>query len=89
MKIISKLTLCLCVAGLLSCAGPRDPNDMGLVERLPAGGYVIWNTGSRHIVKCVKDDGKSYWLNDAHFGENGIPGRDAHEYREKTRIIIR
>lgn len=63
---------------------------MGTVKYLPKGEYVIWNTGSRHIVKCinVKTD-KYYFLNDAHFSLNGIPGHDAHEYREKTKIVIK
>jgi hypothetical protein len=74
---------------IIGCNSPKDPNDLGLVERLPKGEYIIWNTGSRHIVKCVNKEGKSYWLNDAHFDENGIPGYDAHQYREKTKIVIK
>jgi hypothetical protein len=74
---------------LISCAGPKDPNYMGYVERLPKGEYVIWNTGSRHIVRCVNKEGKYYSLNDSHFAENGIPGYDAHQYREKTKIVIK
>lgn len=84
-----KLFLFISLIVLLGCAGPKDPNDLGLVERLPKGEYVIWNTGSRHMVKCQNTEGKSYWLNDAHFEENGIPGYDAHQYREKTKIIIK
>ena len=45
---------------LVNCNAPRDKNDMGTVERLPKGDYTIWNTGSRHIVKCVKEDGYVY-----------------------------
>lgn len=74
---------------LFGCSNTKDPNDMGLVDRLPRGEYVIWNIGSRHIVKCIRADGKYYWVNDADFDINGIPGRDAHEYHEKTTIIIR
>ena len=62
---------------------------MGLVKYLPKGEYVIWNTGSRHIVKCLKSDGRVYWLNDADFDVNNISGYDAHQYREKTKIIIK
>jgi hypothetical protein len=68
--------------------GPRDNNDMGTVETLPKGNYTIWNSGSRHIVQCVKDDGKVYWLNDANFQKNGIDGYDAHQYHDKTQITI-
>lgn len=73
---------------LVNCNTPKDKNDMGLVESLPKGDYIIWNTGSRHIVKCVKDDGKVYWFNDADFQKNGIDGYDAHQYRHKTKIKI-
>lgn len=73
---------------LVNCNAPKDKNDMGQVETLPKGNYIIWNTGSRHIVKCVKDDGKVYWLNDADFQKNGIDGYDAHDYRDKTKITI-
>jgi hypothetical protein len=72
----------------VNCNAPRDKNDMGTVEILPKGNYIIWNTGSRHIVKCVKDDGKVYWLNDANFQKNGIDGYDAHQYHDKTQITI-
>ena len=61
---------------------------MGRVEVLPKGEYVIWNTGSRHIVKCLRNDGKYYWLNDNDFERNNISGHDAHQYRDKTKIII-
>lgn len=67
---------------------PDDPNDKGLVERLPKGKYVIWNYGSRHIVKCLREDGTYYWLNDADFDKNGISGYDAHQYTDKTNIVI-
>ena len=73
---------------LVNCNAPKDKNDMGIVETLPKGNYIIWNTGSRHIVKCVKDDGKVYWLNDADFQKNGIDGYDAHQYTNKTKITI-
>jgi hypothetical protein len=72
----------------VNCNGTRDKNDMGIVEKLPKGNYTIWNTGSRHIVKCAKDDGKVYWLNDADFKQNGIDGYDAHQYHDKTQITI-
>jgi hypothetical protein len=74
---------------LASCAGPHDPNDLGTVTYLPKGEYIIWNTGSRHMVKCQRPDGKCYWLNDSNFDINGIPARDAHEFRNKTRITIK
>jgi hypothetical protein len=74
--------------GMVNCNGPRDKNDMGIVEILPKGNYIIWNSGSRHIVKCAKDDGKTYWLNDADFQKNGIDGYDAHQYHDKTKITI-
>jgi len=85
MKYILFLFLIL----LLGCAAPKDPNDLGLVERLPKGEYIIWNTGSRHMVKCQNSEGKIYWFNDANFDENGINGYDAHQYINKTKIIIR
>jgi hypothetical protein len=84
-----KYILFLILFFLVGCAGPRDPNDLGLVEQLPKGEYIIWNTGSRHMVKCVNTEGKAYWLNDAHFRQNGIDGYDAHQYTNKTKVIIR
>ena len=74
---------------IVNCGAPTDKNDMGTVEKLPKGNYTIWNTGSRHVVKCVKDDGKVYWLNDANFQQNGIDGYDAHQYYEKTKITVK
>lgn len=74
---------------LYSCNSSTNPNDLGLVDKLPKGEYIIWNQGSRHIVKCLRSDGKYYWLNDAHFKANGIDGYDAHQYMEKTKIIIK
>jgi hypothetical protein len=74
---------------IIGCGSPKDPNNLGLVERLPKGEYVIWNYGSRHIVKCENNQGKFYYLNDAHFSQNGINGYDAHQYREKTKITIK
>ena len=68
---------------------PNDPNDKGIVEKLPAGKYVIWNCGSRHIVKCLGEDGTYYWLNDTDFHKNRIPGYDAHQYHDKKIIIIK
>jgi hypothetical protein len=73
---------------MVNCNAPRDKNDMGTVEKLPNGNYTIWNSGSRHMVKCLKDDGKTYWLNDAYFQQNGIDGYDAHQYHDKTKITI-
>jgi hypothetical protein len=73
----------------VNCNSSRDKNDMGVVEKLPKGDYIIWNTGSRHIVKCVKEDGYVYWLNDANFSINGIDGYDAHQYHDKTKITIK
>jgi hypothetical protein len=85
-----KYILFLLIIVLISCAGPKDPNDLGLVERLPKGEYVIWNYGSRHIVKCQNSEGKFYYLNDANFDQNnGIAGYDAQQYHEKTKITIK
>jgi len=74
---------------LTSCNNKKNANDLGLVELLPKGDYIIWNTGSRHLVKCLRNDGKYYWLNDADFDENGINGYDAHQYYNKTKIIVK
>jgi len=74
---------------LFSCNSSKSPNDLGRAEVLPKGEYVIWNTGSRHIVKCLRNDGKYYWLNDNDFERNNISGHDAHQYRYKTKIIIK
>ncbi len=65
-----------------------DPNYLGYIQELPIGEYVIYNYGSRHIVRCERKDGRYYCLNDANFPLNGIAGRDAHEYRNKTKIRI-
>ena len=72
-----------------SCSTKSDPNCLGVVEKLPKGDYIIYNYGSRHIVKCEKSDGKYYYLNDYYFKQNGISGYDAHQYREKTKITIK
>ena len=74
---------------IMACSNTKDPNDMGTVTYLPKGKYVIQNTGSRHMVRCVKTDGKIYWLNDNNFEENGIPAKDAHQFRNQTRITIK
>jgi hypothetical protein len=84
-----KHILLLLIIVLISCASPKDPNDLGSVERLPKGEYIIWNSGSRHVVKCQNSEGKFYWLNDAYFQENGISGYDAHQYTNKTKITIK
>lgn len=73
----------------VNCNSPKDKNDMGTVEILPKGKYTIWNSGSRHLVKCQKDDGKIYWLSDMDFEKNGIQGTDAHDYIQKTQITIK
>lgn len=73
---------------MFCCAEP-DPNDLGVVENLPKGEYVIWNYGSRHLVKCLRPDGKYYYLNDNDFSRNGISGYDAHQYHDKTRVLIK
>ncbi len=86
---MKKLLIALLLIGLVSCSSYESPYDMGSVEYLPKGEYLIWNTGSRHVVKCVGTDGYIYWLNDGYFEQNGIPGYDAHQYREKTKIIIK
>lgn len=74
---------------ILSCGRNQDPNDLGIVEILPSGEYTIWNYGSRHLVKCLRPDGKYYYLNDNDFEKNGIDGHDAHQYHDKTKIIIK
>lgn len=74
---------------ILSCNEVKSPNDLGYIERLPKGEYTIWNTGSRHMVVCMRNDGKYYWLNDSDFKINGIPGYDAHQYYNKTHITIK
>ena len=84
-----KYLLFFAIIILTSCASPKDPNDLGYVDRLPKGEYVIWNYGSRHIVKCQNLEGKFYFLNDGNFDENGIPGYDAHQYRNKTKVTIK
>ena len=84
-----KQILIVLVILILSCNSQKSPNDLGLITHLPKGQYIIWNTGSRHIVKCLRPDGKFYWLNDANFDENNIDGYDAHKYYNKTKIIIK
>ena len=74
---------------LIGCNDEKDKNNLGTVEKLPPGEYVIYNYGSRHIVKCLKSNGEYYYLNDSNFELNGINGYDAHEYREKTKIVIK
>lgn len=85
MRLITYL-LCFC---LLSCAGPKDSNHLGYVKILPEGTYKVINKGSRHIVYCYREDGKYYTLNDGNFSKNGIPGRDAHQYRNLTIVKVR
>jgi hypothetical protein len=81
----------LIICAVLMACGTKnnDTNDLGVVTYLPKGEYIIWNTGSRHIVKCLKTDGTYYWLNDAYFSRNGIEGYDAHQYHYKTKVIIK
>ena len=74
---------------LISCGSPKNPNDCGYTDQLPKGEYVIWNAGSRHIVKCQNLEGKFYWLNDANFVINGIKGSDAQQFINKTKFIIK
>jgi len=81
--------LLLTLVLLFSCNNRKSINDLGSVKYLPKGEYVIQNQGSRHIVKCVKPDGKYYWLNDLYFDDNGISGYDAHQYRNPTKIIVK
>lgn len=81
--------LIILVILLMSCGAPDDPNYLGYVEYLAKGEYIIYNYGSRHMVKCIRPDGKYYMLNDSDFEQNGIQGYDAHQYREKTKIIIK
>lgn len=89
MKNNYKFIVIIVVFLIYSCAESRSPNDLGLTQILPKGEYVIYNTGSRHMVKCIDSKGQYYWLNDSYFNLNGIPGRDAHEYRNPTKIIIK
>lgn len=75
---------------LVSCGGANtNDNYLGYVKELPKGTYMIKNQGSRHIVRCYREDGKYYNLNDANFKINGISGYDAHQYRELTKIIVK
>jgi len=74
---------------LYSCGSNKSPNDLGYVEKLPKGKYIIENRGSRHLIRCTRPDGKYFWLNDADFSKNGIPGYDAHKYVDPTSIIIK
>jgi len=76
---------------ILSCASPQEKNSMylGYVKKLPKGEYIIYNWGSRHIIRCEKKDGKYYTLNDSYFKLNNIPGYDAHQYRIRTKISIK
>jgi len=80
---------------VLSCAGPQEKDRegnsiyLGYIEKLPKGEYVIYNWGSRHIVRCERKDGKYYTLNDSRFSLNNIPGHDAHQYRNRTKISIK
>lgn len=84
---ITKILFSLLI--IMSCNMPHDPNNLGTVEILPKGEYIIYNIGSRHTVKCIRPDGKYYWLNDANFSINNIPGYDAHQYIDKTKITIK
>lgn len=84
-----KNTLLILILVLCGCSSPKDDNYLGLVEKLPVGEYVIYNWGSRHMVRCIRPDGKYYMLNDHHFRANGIAGYDAHQYQDKTRIKIK
>ncbi len=86
MKIFFTVILFLL---LFSCNTSVDTNNLGTVTKLPPGEYLIWNTGSRHIVKCLKTNKEYYYLNDVHFKINGIPGYDAHQYTDITKIIIK
>lgn len=85
-KLITSILFFVLLCG---CAGKKDPNYLGHIRKLPPGEYIIYSYGSRHIVKCVKSDGKWYSLNDADFEENNIPGYDAHQYLEETKITIK
>lgn len=82
------ILLCLLYLSIISCSN-SDTNSLGVVEKLPKGNYIIYNYGSRHIVRCEKSNGKYYYLNDYYFKQNGIPGYDAHQYRNKTKITIK
>lgn len=86
-----KYSIFLILLAISSCNidSTKNPNNMGLVTYLPKGEYTIWNYGSRHIVKCVDSHGKIYLLNDGDFSKNGIKGYDAHQYRNKTKIVIK
>ena len=41
------------------------------------------------MVRCIRKDGKYYMLNDSDFKVNGIAGHDAHQYQNKTKILIK
>jgi hypothetical protein len=84
-----KYLLISLISLFISCNTPKDNNNLGLVEKLPPGEYIIWNHGSRHIVKCLMPNGKYYYLSDANFSINNIEGYDAHQYRNKTKIIVK
>lgn len=89
MTSIKYIMIIIFIFTILSCGGKvDDKNDLGLITKLPKGEYVIWNYGSRHIVKCLRVDGKYYYLNDTHFKSNGIDARGAHEFYDKTTITI-
>lgn len=83
-----KKILLIAILLFISCNQPKDKRDLGLVKQLPKGKYIIWNTGSRHIIKCLNEEGNYYWLNDANFDINGIEGHDAHQYTNMTEIVI-
>jgi hypothetical protein len=87
-----KLIIITLIGILLACnpSSAKDPHDKGLVTILPKGRYIVQNAGSRHIVRCFNIVTKDYyWLNDAHFKLNRIPGYDAHQYSQPTAIEIK
>lgn len=84
-KIILSILLAITLA---SCNSEPNPNYLGRVDILPKGGYTLQNSGSRHMVKCTREDGKYYYLCDTRFKENGINAWDASQFLKPTYIMI-
>lgn len=84
-KIILLIALFI---NLVSCNSEPNPNYLGRVDILPKGAYTLQNSGSRHMVKCVREDGKYYYLCDTRFKENGINAWDASQFYNLTYVMI-
>jgi hypothetical protein len=85
---MKKYIIVILIVFLVSCVERKRDNSFR-VEKLPAGEYTIYNYGSRHIVRCIKSDGRVFYLNDNDFKQNGINGYDAHQYRNPTKVTIK